>query len=570
MTDLARPVTAAVRLALPALPEVDPTATHEVGNVAPPLEDYDVSADSALLEGLAREGAAWYAPQLRALGERAGQREVLSLGDEANRDLPRLATHDRHGRRRDEVDFCPAWHQLMATAVGEGLSGALTWTVDGTSGQPGSHVARTAGFYVWSQVEGGHLCPISMSYAAAPVLRDAPALAMAVLPPLVSGVYAPELAPLHEKPGILLGMGMTEKQGGSDVRANETRATPVTDGYLLRGHKWFTSAPMSDGFLMLAQAPGGLSCFFVPRVLGDGAKNRLHLARLKDKCGNRSNASSEVELADAVAVLVGAEGRGVRTIIEMVALTRLDCVAGSAALQRVSLAQAIWYTRHRRAFGSLLCDAALMQAVLADLALECEAATTLMMRLAGAVDRAQRGDAEEAAFARIGTAVCKYWICKRTPALTAEALECLGGNGYIEESRMPRYYREAPLNSIWEGAGNINALDVLRAATRDPSTLTSLRAELALAAGRNACYDARLRQFEGEIGELSESRARAFVERAAQLLAAGLLLRHAPDQLGDAYVRARLSDEAGTAFGALPNGLDIAGILERAGGGLPG
>ncbi|MHB2022069.1 MAG: acyl-CoA dehydrogenase family protein [Mycobacteriales bacterium] len=557
-------------LTLPALAKADPSATHEVRNVVPPLEDYDVSMDAALREGLAREGGSWYAGRLSALGVRAGQGETLALGDEANRDLPRLHTHDRVGHRRDEVVFCSAWHELLRSAVGEGLSGALTWHTDGSSRQPGSHVARAAGFYVWSQVEGGHLCPVSMSYAAVPVLRGAPEVAAALIPALVSGVYAPELAPLQEKPGLLLGMGMTEKQGGSDVRANSTVATPVSGGYLLRGHKWFTSAPMSDGFLMLAQAPGGLSCFFVPRVLPDGTRNRLHLARLKDKCGNRSNASSEVELADAAGVLVGEEGRGVRTIIDMVALTRLDCVAGSAALQRVALSQAIWHARHRRAFGQQLFDAALMQAVLADLALESEAATALTMRLAGAVDRAARGDEQEAAFARIGTAVCKYWVCKRTPSAVAEALECLGGNGYVEDSRMPRYYREAPLNSIWEGAGNVNALDVLRAAARHPKTLTALRAELALAAGRSAWYDSRLHQFEDRLASADERSARSLAERAALLLAAGLLLRHAPEPVADAFVRARLSDEAGVAFGALPAGVDLPAILARAGLGLPG
>jgi putative acyl-CoA dehydrogenase len=366
-------------------------------------------------------------------------------------------------------------------------------------------------------------------------------------------------------------MGMTEKQGGSDVRANTTTATPLGDGaYALRGHKWFTSAPMCDMFLFLAQAPGGLSCFVVPRVLPDGTRNRLHVQRLKDKLGNRSNASSEIELNDAVGVLVGEEGRGVRTIISMVSLTRLDCVIGSTALQRVALSNALHHARHRAAFGRTLIDQPLMKAVLADLALESEAATALMTRLAGAVDRGEAGDEQERAFARIGTAIGKYWVCKRTPGAVGEALECLGGNGYVEESRMPRYYREAPLLSIWEGSGNVNALDVLRAMSRSPETVTVLRDELAAAAGSSSVYDEALRRLDKELTDLDglEARARGLVERIALLLQSSVLLRHSP--VGEAFVAARLSPDASLVYGGLPRGLDVEPVLERACTGLPG
>jgi putative acyl-CoA dehydrogenase len=542
---------------LPPLPAT--WDTHEVANQATPLAGYDVAADVALLEGLQREGGGWYADRLHDLGRRAGTAEWLRAGDDANAYPPRLVTHDRYGHRVDEVEFHPSWHALMDVAVTEGLAGGLAW-----SGQPGAHVARAAGFAVWSQVEGGHACPISMTYAAVPALRTTPAVADELVPLLTSGVYEPTLAPLATKRGALCGMGMTEKQGGSDVRANTTTATPVGDGaYVLRGHKWFTSAPMCDAFLFLAQAPGGLSCFAVPRVLPDGTRNRLHLQRLKDKLGNRSNASSEIELHDALGVLVGEEGRGVRTILSMVALTRLDCVIGSTSLQRIALTQALHHTRHRAAFGRTLADQPLMRAVLADLALESEAATALMLRLAGAVDRGEQ------AFTRIATAIGKYWVCKRTPAAVGEALECLGGNGYVEESRMPRYYREAPLLSIWEGSGNVNALDVLRAMSRSPETVSVLRDELAAAAGVSTGYDEALRRLDKELTDLDglEARARGLVERVALLLQASVLLRHSP--VGEAFVAARLGPDASLVYGGLPRGLDVDGILARASVGLP-
>jgi putative acyl-CoA dehydrogenase len=483
-----------------------------------------------------------------------------------------LRTHDAAGHRVDEVEFHPAWHELLTVAVGEGLAGALPWGRAGAPPRPGSHVARAAAFTVWSQVEAGHGCPVSMTYAATAALRTTPVVAEPLAPLLTSDVHDPGTRPLSDKRGALVGMGMTEKQGGSDVRANTTTATPLAAGgpgeaYVVRGHKWFTSAPASDAFLVLAQAPGGLSCLLLPRVLPDGGRNRIRLQRLKDKLGNRSNASAEIELADAVGVLVGEEGRGVRTIIEMVALTRLDCVLASTALQRAALVRALWHARHRSAFGRRLLDQPAMTAVLADLALESEAATALALRLAGAVDRSERGDPGESAFRRVGLAIGKYWVCKRTPAAVGEALECLGGNGYVEDSGLPRLYREAPLLSIWEGAGTVNALDVLRALAREPASREALRAELAAAAGNSPEYDAALRRVEGDLaGEPGERDARRLVERLGLLLQAGLLLRHSP--VGEAFARARLGAGTGLTFGALPDGLDTAGVVRRAGAGL--
>ena len=420
---------------------LDPTvpttnaATHEVTNQAPPLAGHDVAADPALLAGLEREGADWHADALHRLGRLAGSAEAQQWGEDANRHEPELRTHDRYGHRIDEVDFHPAWHKLLDVAVSEGLAGA-PWAEES---RPGVHVARAASFYTWGQAEGGHGCPVSMTYAVVPALRAAPDLAAAYEPLLTSRVYEPGLRPPLGKSGLLAGMGMTEKQGGSDVRANTTTATPNADGtWSLRGHKWFTSAPMCDVFLVLAQAPAGLSCFFLPRILPDGTRNTFRIQRLKDKLGNRSNASSEPEFDGTVAWLVGEEGRGVRTIIEMVSMTRLDCVIGSAALMRQAVLQATHHASYRSAFGGLLVDKPLMRNVLADLSLESEAATTLMMRLAGAIDRAQRGDAQEQAFKRLAVAVGKYWVTKRAPNVAAEALECLGGNGYVEQSGMPR------------------------------------------------------------------------------------------------------------------------------------
>jgi len=543
----------------PSLPSATRTSmtTHEVTNQVPPLVGHDVAQDPALLEGLVREGAGWYAEDLHRLGRLAGTEQAQRWGVEANENEPVLRTHDRYGHRVDEVDFHPSWHALMDVAVSEGLAGA-PWA----DPRPGAHVARAAGFFTWSQVEGGHGCPISMTCAVVPALRAQPDLSVAYEPLLTSRTYDPGLRTPLGKAGLLAGMGMTEKQGGSDVRTNTTTATPAGDGtFLLRGHKWFTSAPMCDVFLVLAQAPAGLSCFLVPRVLPDGARNTFRIQRLKDKLGNRSNASSEPELDDTVAWLVGEQGRGVRTIIEMVSMTRLDCVIGSASLMRQALLQATHHARHRSAFGGLLVDKPLMRNVLADLTLESEAATTLMLRLAGSVDRAYAGDAHDAAFRRLAVAVGKYWVTKRAPAFAAEALECLGGNGYVEESGMPRLYREAPLNSVWEGSGNVNALDVLRAVAREPESVEAYFAEVARADDpRIARGTASLRR---ELADADEAGARRLVERLALLLQASLLVRHAPAPVADAFCASRLAGDRGLAFGTLPGGLDLTAVLER-------
>ncbi|MES5824100.1 DNA alkylation response protein [Streptomyces sp. RG80] len=539
-------------------------ATHDVTNQPPPLAPYDTSEDTALLEGLRREGAGWAEEDLRRIGRLAGSAKAQEWAELANRHEPVLRTHDRYGHRVDEVEFHPSWHHLMRVAVAEGQAGA-PWA----DPRPGAHVARTAGGLAWGHTDAGHGCPTSMTYAAVPALRQQPELAKVYEPLLTGREYDPVLRVPTEKPGLLAGMGMTEKQGGSDVRTNSTTATPTAEPgvYTLRGHKWFTSAPMCDVFLVLAQAPDGLSCFLVPRVLPDGSRNTFRIQRLKDKLGNRSNASSEPEFDGTVAWLVGPEGRGVKTIIEMVNCTRLDCVMMSATLMRKTLVEAGHHARHRSAFGARLVDQPLMRNVLADLALESEAATTLTLRLAGAADRAVRGDEAEQSFRRIATAVGKYWVTKRGPAFTAEALECLGGNGYVEDSGMPRHYREAPLLSIWEGSGNVNALDVLRALVREPGTADALFAELALAQGADARLDAAVTRLRGLLASASETGARRLVEQMALTLQASLLVRHAPAPVADAFCATRLAGDWGHAFGTLPDSADVSGILRRA---LPG
>jgi putative acyl-CoA dehydrogenase len=537
------------------------SATHDVINQAPPLTPYDASDDTPLLEGLRREGAGWAEEELRRLGRQAGSAQAQEWADLANRHEPELRTHDRYGNRVDEVEFHPSWHHLMRTAIAEGLA-ASPWA----DARPGAHVARTAGGLVWGHTEAGHGCPTSMTYAAVPALRRQPELAKVYEPLLTSREYDPGLRVPAGKRGLLAGMGMTEKQGGSDVRTNTTAATPTAEPgvYTLRGHKWFTSAPMCDLFLVLAQAPGGLSCFLVPRVLPDGTRNTFRIQRLKDKLGNRSNASSEPEFDGTVAWLVGPEGQGVKTIIEMVNCTRLDCVMMSAALMRKSLVEAGHHARHRSAFGARLVDQPLMRNVLADLALESEAATTLTLRLAGAADRAIRGDESEAAFRRIATAVGKYWVTKRGPAFTAEALECLGGNGYVEDSGMPRHYREAPLLSIWEGSGNVNALDVLRALSREPGTSEALFGEFALARGADARLDAAVARLRDRLSAASPTTARRLVEDMALTLQASLLVRYAPPAVADAFCATRLGGDWGHAFGTLPDAADLDAIVARA------
>jgi len=539
---------------------------HDVLNQAPPLQGYDVfGADVALCQALQREGAGWAGDELHEVGRRAGSPECIEWGFTANANPPSLRAFDRYGNRVDEVDFHPSWHQLLAFAVGHGLHGAA-WVDD----RPRAHVARAAAFFVWSQVESGHGCPVSMTYASVPTLRHQPELAEIWERRAGSRVYDPVLRPVHDKQGVLIGMAMTERQGGSDVRANITVASPTGAGgpgavYRLTGHKWFCSAPMSDAFLVLAQAPGGLSCFLMPRVLADGSRNAMHVARLKDKLGNRSNASSEIELDEAFAFLVGEEGRGVRTIVDMVNCTRLDCIIGSAALMRQAVAQATHHAAHRYAFGRLLQDQPLMANVLADLAVESEAATLLMMRLAGAADRAG-ADEHEAHIRRIGTAVGKYWVCKRTPPMVAEALECLGGNGYVEESIMPRMLREAPVNSIWEGSGNVNVLDVLRAAAKDPSVVDAFFDEVAEAAGTDRRLDEHVARLQKDLvsGADLEGGARRLGEAMALALQGSLVVRYAPPALSDAFCASRLGGDGGQAFGTLPPGLDFAGIVARA------
>ncbi|CAL9594742.1 Putative acyl-CoA dehydrogenase AidB [Nocardiopsis dassonvillei] len=536
--------------------------THEVFNQAAPLGDHNAADDPALLEGVRREGAAWAEPEVREVGDAAGTERVRSWGESANTYPPVLRTHDRYGHRIDEVDYQPAYHVLMDQAVEFGLH-AAPWADE----RPGAHVARAAKFYLWSQPEAGHGCPISMTYAAVPALRHAPELARRYEPLLASRTYDFGLRAPHTKRGLIAGMSMTEKQGGSDVRANTTRAVPTGEGHhLLTGHKWFTSAPMSDLFLTLAQAPEGLSCFLVPRVLEDGTRNGLHIQRLKDKLGNRSNASAELEYDGAVAHLVGEAGRGVPTIIEMVNSTRLDCVIGSAAGMRAALTHALHHAGHRSAFGRPLVEQPLMRNVLADLALESEAATALMMRLAGAVDRSVHGDGAETAFRRLAVAVSKFWVTKRQPAHAAEALECLGGNGYVEESGMPRLFRDSPLNSIWEGSGNVAALDVLRAMGRSPESVEAFFAELGAARGVDDHYDTAVKRLEQVLGdpEEAEYRARSVVELMALTLQASVLLRHSPTPVAEAFTASRLGGEWGHVFGTLPRGVDTDLILDRA------
>jgi putative acyl-CoA dehydrogenase len=537
-------------------------STHEVTNQVPPLEGQDISTFPALLEGLHREGAGWAEDEVRALGAQANAAEAQLWGRLANENPPVLRTHDRYGNRIDEVEYLPEYHELMRVAVEQGLHGA-PWH-DQT---PGSHVARAAKVLAWGVADAGHLCPISMTYAVVPALRTTPTLAGDYEPLLTNRSYDPGLRAPLTKRGLIAGMSMTEKQGGSDVRANTTAATPNTDGsYALVGHKWFTSAPMSDLFLTLAQSPGGLSCFLVPRVLPDGTRNAFFLQRLKDKLGNKSNASSEVEYENALGWLVGDEGRGVRTIIEMVNMTRLDCALMAAGGMRIGTAHAIHHAAHRRVFGKKLIDQPAMINVLADLAVDSEAATTTVLRLAGAVDRAVRGDAQEAAFRRVGLAVTKYWLCKRWSTHAAESLECLGGNGYVEESGLPRLYREAPLVSIWEGSGNVAALDTLRAMVREPEAVETYFAELDLAAGADARYDDALAMLQKQFSDTDELeyRARHIVERMAMLLQGSLLLRHGNPAVADAFVATRLARDWGVAYGTLPTGLDTGAILDRA------
>jgi len=540
--------------------------THEVTNQPPPLEAYNpYDCDAALSEGVTREGADWAEPDIRAFAEQTGRADFIALGTLANRNLPELRTHDRYGHRIDEVEFHPAWHELMRTGVEAGVH-SLAWNET----RSGAHVARAAKHYLLDQVEAGVGCPLTMTFAAVPALEAQPEIAEEWVPRVTSREYDSRLIPAAEKSGCLMGMAMTEKQGGSDVRANTTRAEPLGavgagQEYRLTGHKWFCSAPMCDAFLTLAQTDSGISCFIVPRFLPDGSRNVFRIQRLKDKLGNRSNASSEIEYNRTWARMVGEEGRGVPTIIEMVNHTRLDCVIGSSAIMRQAVAQATHHTAHRSAFGKVLNEQPLMQNVLADLALESEAATATMIRLARAYDDARNND-QNSQFTRIATAITKYWVCKRTPAMVYEALECHGGTGYVEESILPRLYREAPCNSIWEGSGNVMCLDVLRALNREPDALPAFRAELETARGGDMRYDVFIDDLDRELLNPNdiELRARRIVERLALAFQASVLIKSAPDFVSEAFCATRLYTDRGHEFGTLPPSVDHKRIIDRA------
>ncbi|HEX5598376.1 MAG TPA: acyl-CoA dehydrogenase family protein [Micromonosporaceae bacterium] len=545
--------------------------THQVINQPPPRTGIDeYAANAPLREAVHRYGAAHAEQQLHEVGRLVGSAEYQGWAEAANTNQPVLHTHDRYGHRIDEVIYHPAYHEIISRTVAHGAH-----TGPWADPRPGAHVARAAAFFLFNQVEPGHCCPISMTYSALPTLRHQPELAAQWEPLLLKRGYAPGLAPAAEKPGVLFGMAMTEKQGGSDVRANTTCAEPIGVGgpggeYQLTGHKWFCSAPMSDAFLVLARTgndPGRpeLSCFVLPRVLPDGTRNAFRIQRLKDKLGNHSNASSEIELDGAWAQMVGEPGRGVRTIIEMVSHTRLDCVIGTAGGMRQSVAEAVWHAEHRSAFGARLVDQPVMTSVLADLALESEAAIATAMRLAAAHEADT--DEQESAFRRLATPVSKYWVCKRGPNHAYEAMECLGGNGYTEDFPLARRYREAPVLAIWEGSGNVIALDVLRAITREPAVVEAFLAEVGQAAGVSALFDAHLKELTAALTAVRAApdlaRARRLTEQLALALQASLLIRHAPAEVSDAFGAARLGPERSFEYGTLPAGVDAGAIVAR-------
>ena len=525
--------------------------THEVINQPPPFEDVDLFAtDRALVDAVAKAGGAPHAERLGEIGRRAGSAEVIGWGVDANRNPPELDTHDRWGRRIDEVRFHPAYHRLMALGLEAGFA-SVAW-----NGTPAGHVAHAATLFLTGQPDAGTSCPMTMTYAAVPALSVEPVVRDEWVPRILAGRYDPAVRPAAEKAGVTIGMAMTEKQGGSDVRANATRAEPVADAagwYRLTGHKWFCSAPMCDAFLTLAYAPGGLTCFLLPRWLPDGARNAgFRVVRLKDKLGDRSNASSEVEYHGALAQRIGGEGRGVATIIRMVQHTRLDCVVGSAGQMRAALAQALWHSAHRSAFQKRLIDQPAMAAVLADLAVESEAATALSLRIAQAFD-------EDDPLTRLLTPIAKYWVCKRAPGLVTEAMECHGGAGYIEAGPMPRLFRQSPLNAIWEGSGNVIALDLLRGIAREPDGVEALRGFLGAARGRDRRYDAWLDTIDFSAGEAG---ARLLVERLALAAQAAVLLAW-DNPLADAFCTLRLAPR-GAAYGAFDSVVDARGIIDRA------
>ncbi|HMJ14491.1 MAG TPA: isovaleryl-CoA dehydrogenase [Polyangiaceae bacterium] len=538
--------------------------THEVVNQALPLEDHDAFAsDVPFQEAVAREGDSWIAEALSAYGRVVGTSETARLAAQANRYVPELRSHDRFGHRIDEVEYHPAYHELMRRAMAHEVH-SVTWR----NPRPGAHVAHAALLYLHAQAEPGTCCPLTMTHACVPTLRVEPELAREWEPRVLGTEYDPRSLPAAAKTSATIGMAMTEKQGGSDVRANSTRARAAgrhgtLEAYELTGHKWFCSAPMSDAFLTLAQTERGLTCFFVPRWLPDGAKNRFFIQRLKDKLGNRANASSEIEYDRTWAVRVGEEGRGVPAIIQMVAQTRVDCAAGSAGLMRHALTEAIHHARQRSAFGRLLVDQPLMLRVLADLALELEGALALAFRVARCYDSA--ASEEERALARVATPVAKYWITRRTPPFAFEAMECLGGAGYVEESVLPRIYREGPVNSIWEGSGNVQCLDVLRALEKQSRSLDALLLELGQARGANRHLDAHVDRLKGAFSDPSgfEANARKLAEDVALGLSASVLVRHAPPAVADAYCATRLGGQRGFEYGTIPAAVDARALVAR-------
>jgi putative acyl-CoA dehydrogenase len=544
----------------PRLPIAE-LATHSVANQPPPLVNYNLfDSDPVLKTALAREGAGWAALHVSAFGQALGSEKVAALTDAANRHPPELRSFDRYGRRIDEVEFHPAYHELMTLAKSHEVH-SIAWTA-----KAGGHVAHMALEYLLVQVEAGVCCPITMTSASVPVLRSEPNLAVEWLPKVLAAGYDLRFIPAAEKSSVTIGMAMTEKQGGSDVRANTTRAEPAgDDGYALTGHKWFCSAPMSDAFITLAQARGGLSCFFVPRWRPDGSRNPFFLQRLKDKLGDRSNASAEIEYAGTFALLVGEEGHGVRAIMDMVHQTRLDTALAAAGLMRQAVVQAVHHARHRRAFGRRLADQPLMRNVLADLVIDWVAATMMAARVARAFDEAA-GDPSAKTFSRLAVAVAKYWINKRLAAHVCEAMECLGGSGYVEESIMPRLYRQAPVNGIWEGSGNVICLDVLRTIAREPVSLDALFAELTLARGGDRRLDLAIEKLNEMLRNHSdaEQHARRITESTALLLQGALLLRYGPEAVADAFCATRLSTDGGATYGTLPLGSDFDAIIKLA------
>jgi putative acyl-CoA dehydrogenase len=539
-------------------------ATHEVLNQSPPFEEVDLFAlDRPLIDAVAANGGAAAAQELSEFGQHWGSAAMAARGRIANENAPKLRTFDSRGNRLDEVEFHPAYHELMARSAHGGIHNS-TWTAEGKPAGGAAEVVRAAKFYMAAQVETGHLCPITMTRASVAALAASPDLLAKVMPVISTRAYDPAFAPWWSKRGMTLGMGMTEKQGGTDVRSNMTRAVRDGEGYRITGHKWFMSAPMCDAFLVLAQADEGLSCFFMPRFSPDGSINSIHFQRLKDKLGNRSNASSEVEFVDAYGVLVGDEGKGIRTIIQMVQLTRQDCAIASAGLMRSGLAHALHHARFRSVFQKHLADQPLMQAVLSDMALHVEASIALVMRLCRSFDQAP-GRQSEAAYMRLLTPAIKYWVCKSAPGFLFEAMECLGGNGYVEEGILARHYRESPVNAIWEGSGNVMCLDVLRALSRELDAATAVLEDLAKQnAGLPGAADAVIFISKAFARPDSERVARLAVEKLA-LLAGTAALNAVSPHHAELFGRTRLALNHGSMYGAIDlAAADVRGLLERA------